>query len=287
MTGLMNALTVDVEDYYQVSAFESVVDRADWEHLPSRVERNMETLLALFAEHGARATFFTLGCVAKRFPEMIRRVVEQGHELASHGYDHTRVTQLTPEAFTKDVLDTKQLLEDMAGVAVRGYRAPTFSITSGNPWAFDILKETGHEYSSSVYPVKHDLYGWPAAPRFAFRHPRSGLLEVPITTVRIFNRNLPAGGGGYFRLYPYALTKWSLGQVNEVDRESCVFYMHPWEIDFDQPRQDGLSWKSRFRHYVNLHRMEGRLGRLLTDFKWGTMEEVFLRTWRTEQGADA
>ena len=282
----MNALTVDVEDYYQVSAFESVVDRSDWEHLPSRVERNMETLLALFAARGARATFFTLGCVAKRFPGMVRMLVEQGHELASHGYDHTRVTQLTPEAFTKDVLDTKHMLEDIAGVAVRGYRAPTFSITSGNPWAFEILKETGHEYSSSVYPVKHDLYGWPAAPRFAFRHPRSGLLEVPITTVRMFGRNLPAGGGGYFRLYPYALTRWALRHVNEIDGEPGVFYMHPWEIDHAQPRQQGLSWKSRFRHYINLHRMEDRLESLLSNFKWGTMEQVFLAP-RGESGEQA
>ena len=282
----MNALTVDVEDYYQVSAFEGVVDRADWGQLPSRVERNTDLLLAMFARQGARATFFTLGCVAKQFPDLVRRVVQQGHELASHGFDHTRVTQLTPESFRKDVMDTKSLLEDIAGVTVRGYRAPTFSIVADNRWAFDILADVGYEYSSSIYPVKHDFYGWPSAPRFAFHHQQSGMLEVPVTTVRIFNRNLPCGGGGYFRLYPYAFTKWSLRHVNEVDHKPCVFYMHPWEIDSDQPRQKGLSWKTRFRHYLNLHRMEDRLSNLLRDFHWGTMEEVFL-TNRSERDSTA
>ena len=274
---MVNALTVDVEDYYQVSAFEKVIDRADWQRLESRVERNTEALLALFDEHRVRATFFTLGGVAERFPNLVRSVVRNGHELASHGYDHTRVTQMDVTAFRKDVTDTKHMLEDIGGVAVRGYRAPTFSITADNSWAFPVLRDAGYEYSSSIYPVKHDLYGWPSAPRFAFRHRDCDLLEVPVTTVRLFNRNFPCGGGGYFRLYPYAFMRVLLRHVNSADRQPCVFYMHPWEIDAEQPRQTGLGWKTRFRHYLNLHRMQNRLHRLLNDFRWDTMAEVYGR----------
>lgn len=273
---ITNALTVDVEDYFQVSAFERSVSRADWDRLQGRVERNTEQLLELFASHGARATFFVLGWVAERHPALMRRIVEQGHELASHGYDHTRVVNLDPGGLRADVTRTRELLEQAAGCRVRGYRAPSFSIGRDNLWALEVLREAGYEYSSSIYPVRHDLYGFPEAPRFAFRHRASGMLEVPVSTVHLMGRNLPAGGGGFFRLYPYALSRWLMRRVNSVDRQPCIFYTHPWEVDAAQPRQEGVGWRTRFRHYLNLERMPARLARLLADFRWGRMDEVFL-----------
>jgi polysaccharide deacetylase family protein (PEP-CTERM system associated) len=270
-----NAMTVDVEDYFQVSAFERHVPRDAWDAKECRVERNVDRILGLFDRHGVQATFFTLGWVAERYPQMLRRVVAQGHEIASHGWSHVRVTQQDAEAFRQDVLRTKSLLEDVSGQEVIGYRAASYSIGESNLWALDVLSDTGHRYSSSIYPIRHDLYGMPNAPRFAFR-PVEGhsFLEFPVTTVKIGGRNLPCGGGGWFRLLPYAGTRWALRRVNAVDRESAIFYFHPWEVDPEQPRQPGLDAKTRFRHYLNLHRTERRLDRLLRDFAWGRMDEV-------------
>lgn len=270
-------MTVDVEDYFQVSAFEGHIDRAQWDTLSCRVEVNTDRILALFDAAGVKATFFTLGWVAERYPALIRRIVEGGHELASHGYAHVRVTQQQPAEFRADVEKTKHLLEDIGGIEVRGYRAASYSIGAGNLWALDELGEAGYRYSSSIYPVRHDLYGMPEAPRFAFR-PRgeASILEVPITTLRVAGKNLPCGGGGFFRLYPYAVSRWALRRINDGEGQSGMFYFHPWEIDPAQPRQTGLDLKTRTRHYLNLGRMESRLQALLGDFAWDRMDRVFL-----------
>jgi polysaccharide deacetylase family protein (PEP-CTERM system associated) len=269
-----NALTVDVEDYFQVSALAAHIDRGSWGGLECRVERNVDRLLALFSEYDAYATFFTLGWIAERYPHLVRRIVSAGHELASHGYGHLRCTEQSRAELLADVRRAKNLLEDLGGQAVLGYRAPSFSIGTDNGWAFDVLLEAGYRYTSSIYPVHHDHYGMPDAPRFAY-DARPGLREIPITTIRVLGRNLPAGGGGYFRLLPYRLSRWALQRVNEVDARPAIFYVHPWEIDPAQPRVPGTSLKTRFRHYVNLHKTESRLGRLLGDFRWGRVDEVF------------
>ena len=275
-TRLINALTIDVEDYFQVSAFAPHIARTEWDQRECRVERNMDRILGLLARHQTHATFFTLGWIAERYPQLVRRIVDEGHELASHGYGHQRASDLSRDEFIEDVTRAKALLEDIGGQAVWGYRAPSFSIGDGNLWALDVLQEAGYRYSSSIYPVRHDHYGSPDAPRFAHQV-RPGLMEVPPTTLRLFSRNLPSSGGGYFRLFPYALSRWMLRQVNQRDGESAIFYMHPWEIDPQQPRIPGVSLKTRFRHYVNIDRTEQRLDRLLSDFAWGRMDEIFLR----------
>ena len=271
----VNAMTVDVEDYFQVSAFERHIAAADWERMPVRVERNTNRVLELFAERGVHATFFTLGWVAQRFPALVRRIVESGHEVASHGFDHTRVVHQEPAQFRADVTRTKGLLEDVTGRPVQGYRAASYSIGATNLWALDVLQETGYRYSSSIYPIRHDLYGMPDAPRFAFRVRAGGLLELPITSVNALGRRWPCGGGGFFRLFPYALSSWGLRRVNRTDRQPGIFYFHPWEVDPDQPRIEGIGLKTRMRHYLNLSRMETRLRRLLGDFRWDRMDRVF------------
>jgi polysaccharide deacetylase family protein (PEP-CTERM system associated) len=274
---LCNAMTIDVEDYFQVSAFEGHILREHWDQLPCRVEANVDRILALFDAHGVKATFFVLGWMAERYPQMLRRVVDGGHEIASHGYDHVRIIHQTREVFREEVYRTGALLEDVTGHPVGGYRAASFSIGRDTLWALDELLEAGYQYSSSIYPVHHDLYGMPEAPRFPFLPlGEGGLLEVPVTTVKIGKRNYACGGGGYFRLFPYALSRWALRRVNEHDGQSAVFYFHPWEIDPEQPRQIGIGMKTRVRHYLNLARMEGRLIRLLQDFDWGRMDHVFL-----------
>ena len=272
---ITNALTIDVEDYFQVSAFAPYIRRDEWDARECRVERNVERILAMLAARDVKATFFTLGWIAERYPHVVRDIVAQGHELASHGYGHERASDLSPEAFREDVTRAKRLLEDLGGVAVQGYRAPSFSIGTGNLWALDELARAGYRYSSSIYPIRHDHYGMPESPRFAYPLD-SGLLEVPVTTVRMFNRNLPSSGGGYFRLLPYALSRWMLRRVNREDRESAVFYFHPWEIDAGQPRIPGIDAKTLFRHYVNIPRVETRLQQLLADFRWGRMDRIFL-----------
>jgi polysaccharide deacetylase family protein (PEP-CTERM system associated) len=273
----INAMSVDVEDWFHVSAFERYVPRADWDRLPHRIERNVDRILDLFAKHGVHGTFFTLGWVAQRYPGVIRRIVGGGHEIASHGWSHVRANQQTPEQFKSDIAQTKALLEDVAGTQVVGYRAASYSIGEKNLWALQVLAESGYRYSSSIYPIRHDLYGMPSAPRFAFWPvPGSPFVEIPVTTFVLAGQKLPCGGGGFFRLFPYAFSRWAMRQVNDRDGQSCVFYFHPWEIDPGQPRPQCLGLRTRFRHYLNLGRMEGRLDRLLRDFRWGRMDEVFV-----------
>ena len=274
-----NAMSVDVEDWFQVQAMADAIPRAQWDSLPSRVERSTERILALFAGARTRATFFTLGWVAERHPGLVRRIVAEGHELASHGWDHRLVTSLTPEAFARDVGRTRRLLEDVGGVPVLGYRAPTFSIGPANPWAFAALAQEGYRYSSSTFPIRHDLYGAPDAPRTPYRPPGTPLWELPMTTVRLGGRNIPCSGGGWFRLAPYALFRAGLHRVNAGEGGAPgipgLFYFHPWEVDPGQPRVRGLRPLARFRHTVNLSRMEGRVARLLRDFAWDRMDRVF------------
>ena len=274
---IRNAMTCDVEDYFQVSAFAPYIARDSWDARECRVEANIERILALYERQGVRATFFTLGWIAERYPQVVRRIVAGGHELASHGYGHLRASDQSRAEFDQDIRSSKALLEDIGGQEVIGYRAPSFSIGERNLWALDALREAGYRYSSSIYPIAHDHYGMPDAPRFAF-YPNGpdGLLEVPVTTVRIGSRNLPAGGGGYFRLLPYALSRWMMEKVNREDGEPALFYFHPWEIDPGQPRPEGLGVKARFRHYINIGRMESRLEQLAKDFAWDRMDRIFL-----------
>jgi polysaccharide deacetylase family protein (PEP-CTERM system associated) len=273
---ITNALTIDVEDYFQVSAFAPHIKRADWDNCECRIERNIARILELLEQQNVKATFFTLGWIAERYPTIVRDIVGNGHELASHGYGHLRASDQDEETFFADIHHAKKILEDLSGLEVKGYRAPSFSIGAGNhSWAFECLARAGYRYSSSIYPIKHDHYGMPDAPRFAhFTH--ATVLEVPATTIRAFDRNWPASGGGYFRLMPYALSSLLIARVNQRDGEAAIFYFHPWEIDTGQPRVPGISAKTRFRHYLNIHRMESRLKRLLADFRWGRMDHIFL-----------
>jgi polysaccharide deacetylase family protein (PEP-CTERM system associated) len=272
---IVNALTIDVEDYFQVSAFAPYIARSEWDDRACRVERNVERILFLLDECRAKATFFVLGWIAERHPSLPRRIVDGGHELASHGHGHQRAGELGEESFFADVDASKKRLEDLTGQRVKGYRAPSFSIGEKTPWAFDCLERAGYLYSSSVYPIRHDHYGMPDAPRFAYRA-AGGLLEIPPATARLFSRNWPAGGGGYFRLLPYGASRWLLERINRRDGQPAVFYFHPWEIDHEQPRIPGIDLKTRFRHYLNLRRTEERLRRLLGDFSWGRMDAIFL-----------
>jgi polysaccharide deacetylase family protein (PEP-CTERM system associated) len=275
-TAVVNALSIDVEEWFQVGAFERVIRPGDWDGLESRVALNTGRALDVFAAAGVQATFFTLGWVAQRQPALIRRIVAEGHELASHGWAHDRVTSFTPEAFRADLRRARATLEDAAGVAVRGYRAPSFSIGKANAWALDVLAEEGYAYSSSVAPFGHDHYGWPGFPRFAHRPlPDSPMVEAPVTTARVAGR-LTGFGGGFFRLLPYALAAHFMRQVNAAERQPAIFYFHPWEIDPDQPRVADAPLKSRVRHYTNLGVMEAKLRRLLADFAWDRMDRVFL-----------
>ncbi|MBB4858522.1 polysaccharide deacetylase family protein (PEP-CTERM system associated) [Novosphingobium chloroacetimidivorans] len=274
---VINGLSVDVEDWFQVGAFETVIERESWDGLKSRVERNCESVLALFDDAGVKGTFFTLGWVAERHPALIRRIVEQGHEIASHGWDHQRVFRMDRATFAQDLAISRRAIEDAAGVALTGYRAPSFSIDARTPWAHEELAAQGYLYSSSVAPIAHDHYGWREAPRFAF-HPlaRRDLVEIPVTTAMFAGRRLAAGGGGFFRVLPYAFTRWAIRQVNAEGRPA-VFYFHPWEVDPEQPRVDGAPLRSRFRHYTNLDVMAAKLKRLVRDFAWGRMDAIAAR----------
>ena len=276
---IRNAFSIDVEDYFQVSALAPHYPPHTWDKQHCRIERNVNRMLEMLADANTHATFFTLGWVAERYPHLVKRIVAGGHELASHGYGHQRASDLSKPEFLDDISRAKKILEDLGGLAVVGYRAPSFSISEVNLWALDSLAEAGYSYSSSIYPIHHDHYGMPNAPRFAFQHQgERSLLELPATTIRLFDRNLPAAGGGYFRLLPYQLSRWSINRVNRADKQPCIFYCHPWEIDPDQPRPSGMKLKTRFRHYVNLSRTEGRLNSLLRDFSWGRVDEIFLRS---------
>lgn len=274
VSGTRNALTIDVEDYFQVSAFAPHIPRSEWPLRECRVERNVDLILSMLDQHDTKATFFTLGWIAERYPNIVRQIVSNGHEIASHGYGHERATDQSPDSFFADVNVAKLILEDIAGTEIKGYRAPSFSIGEKNLWAFECLEKAGYLYSSSIYPIHHDHYGMPNAPRHA--HSIGNLLEIPATTLRFFNRNWPASGGGYFRLLPYGLSRWMIQRINHVDQLPAVFYFHPWEIDVEQPRIEGVGAKTRFRHYLNIHRMEQRLHRLLGDFSWTRMDKLFL-----------
>lgn len=272
---MRNALSVDVEDWFQVGAFDRTIDRADWDGLGHRVERNTDAVLALFAERDVKATFFTLGWVAERYPALMRRIAAAGHEVASHGYDHARVFTLTPDQFRADLRKARALLEDASGQAVTGYRAPSFSIDPRTPWAHMILAEEGYRYSSSVAPIRHDHYGWPDSPRFAWKPlADSPLVELPVTTAKAAGRTLAAGGGGFFRLLPYAFSRWAIRQVNQQDHRPAIIYFHPWEIDPDQPRVAGAPLRSRVRHYSNLSVMAAKLRRLIGDFDWTRVDAL-------------
>lgn len=271
--GLVNGLSVDVEDWFQVGAFEGVIDRGSWTSLDDRVERNCERILEMFAAADVQATFFTLGWVAQRHGSLMRRIVDAGHELASHGWDHERVFRFDRDTFAADLERSKKALEDASGAAVTGYRAPSFSIDQRTPWAYMALAEQGFAYSSSVAPISHDHYGWREAPRFAFKPlPWADLIEIPVTTAHFAGRRLAAGGGGFFRVLPYGFSRWAIRQVNEQDRRPAVFYFHPWEIDPQQPRVTGASLRSKVRHYTNLGVMAEKLEQLLGDFAWGRMD---------------
>jgi len=274
MSEIVNAFSIDVEDWFQVAAFAPYIDREDWDSLECRVERNVDVLLETLDKHQVKATFFTLGWIAERYPAMVGRIVAGGHELASHGYGHERVNDLTAKQFAEDIRRSKLILEHIGGKVIQGYRAPSFSIGAQTPWAHDTLRRQGYVYSSSVYPIRHDHYGSPDAPRFPYTH-ASGLVELPPTSVRIGSRNLPAAGGGYFRLLPYAVSRWSINRIVVQERQPVSFYCHPWEIDPNQPRVQHANIKSRFRHYVNQTNMLSKIENLLKDFQWAPMNIAF------------
>ncbi|MEW4466803.1 XrtA system polysaccharide deacetylase [Parasphingorhabdus sp. JC815] len=268
-------MSVDIEDWFQVGAFETVISRADWDNLEHRVERNSNVVLDLFEEAGIKATFFTLGWVAERYPALMQRIASAGHEVASHGYDHARIYTLTPDQFRDDLNRSRKILEDSSGQAVTGYRAPSFSIDQRTPWAHEILAEQGYRYSSSVAPIRHDHYGWNGSPRFAWK-PVAGsdLIELPVTTVRVGKRILAAGGGGFFRLLPYGLYDRAIRKMQKEDGRSAIFYFHPWEIDPGQPRVGNAPIKSKLRHYSRLSAMHSKLVRVGKDHIWGRMDEL-------------
>ena len=272
----INAMSVDVEDYFHVAALSEAISRDDWDSMNARVDANTRRLLDLFDRSRTRATFFVLGWVAERYPALVREISERGHEVACHGFSHKLVYQQSPAEFREETRRSKAILEDLTAQSVQGYRAASYSITPQSQWALDILCEEGFVYDSSIFPVRHDLYGMPGAERFPhmLRAPSGAeIVEFPPSTARLFGQNVPAAGGGYFRLYPYALSRWLMRRVNETEKQPTVFYLHPWEVDPDQPQVD-VGWRSRFRHYNNLGKCEARLGRLLGDFRFGTVKSV-------------
>ena len=272
---MRNALSVDVEDWFHVGAFERVIKHDNWAGLECRVERNTDILLDMFDASGIKATFFTLGWVAERYPALMRRIADAGHELGNHGSNHDRVFTRTPQQFAGDIDRARKTIEDMSGTKVTGYRAPSFSIDKRTPWAHQVLAEQGYVYSSSVAPIQSDHYGWPEAPRFAFK-PVAGadLIEIPVTTAVFAGKRLAAGGGGYFRLLPYAFSRWAMRQVNDDDKRPAIIYFHPWEIDPGQPRVANAPIKSKLRHYTNLGAMQGKLQRLISDFEWDRLDAI-------------
>jgi polysaccharide deacetylase family protein (PEP-CTERM system associated) len=275
MSMVVNAMTIDVEDYFQVSAFDDVVRREEWELRPSRVVSNTMRLLQVFDQYSVKGTFFVLGWVADRFPGLVRDIASAGHELASHGYGHRIVYSQTPDEFREDVRRAKGTIENVSGQVVGGYRAPSFSITKKSLWALDVLVEEGYRYDASIFPIRHDRYGIPDAPRHrhVLTRPGGTLTEAPGSTVRVLGSNLPVAGGGYFRILPYWWTKWGIARLNRSESQPAIFYLHPWEIDPGQPRLPA-SRLSRFRHYRNLDKAEPRLKRLLTDFRFGMLKDV-------------
>ncbi|UTA47382.1 DUF3473 domain-containing protein [Simiduia sp. 21SJ11W-1] len=273
---ITHAMTVDVEDYFHVAAFNQVIKPEDWGNWPSRVERNTDALLALFDSADVRITFFILGWVAERHPQLVQRIQQAGHEIASHGYSHQLIYQQTPEVFREETARSKAILEDITGTQVKGYRAASYSITQKSLWALDILAEQGFSWDSSIFPTRHDNYGIPGSPEEPYTIiTQSGatLTEFPLTTAKVLGQAIPAAGGGYFRQYPYALSRWLFNRASHNQTRPQIFYLHPWEIDPTQPRVAGASWFSRFRHYTNLSRCKPRLEQLLKDFAFGTMTD--------------
>jgi polysaccharide deacetylase family protein (PEP-CTERM system associated) len=275
VSGVVNAMTIDVEDYFHVSVFDTVIPRSRWEHLESRVSANTERLLGVFESHGIKATFFVLGWVAERFPALVRRIAGLGHEVASHGYGHELIYRQTRERFRDDVRRSKGLLEDTVGDRVEGYRAPSYSITTRSLWALDVLVAEGYAYDASIFPIRHDRYGIPGSPRHphVLQRDSGSLIEAPGSTIRVGGVNLPVAGGGYFRILPYEWTRWGIARINEKERRPAIFYLHPWEIDPAQPRFDA-GWVGGFRHYRNLDQTEMRLHRLLRDFSFAPLRDI-------------
>jgi polysaccharide deacetylase family protein (PEP-CTERM system associated) len=265
----VNYLTIDVEDYFQVAAFEKVIQPATWANYPSRVEQNTTRILDLLDTYGVKGTFFIVGWTAERFPGLVKEIVTRGHEIGCHSYQHQKIYNQTLEEFRRDTQKAKDILEQASGRPVVGYRAPTYSITKKSLWAFDILQELGFKWDSSIFPIRHDNYGIPDAPRFAYKLPYHDLIEYPISTALIWGRKIPIAGGGYFRIFPYWFTKMALAKINKVEKQPFIFYLHPWEVDPDQPKVSHAGWKSRFRHYHNLGKTEERLHRLLKEFRFG------------------
>ena len=283
---IVNVMSVDVEDYFHVSVFDGIVPRAEWDRMESRVCANTDRLLDIFDEFGVHGTFFVLGWVAERHPDLVRRIGNRGHEIASHGYAHRLVYDQTPSAFREDVRRAKQLLEDATGRAVGGYRAPSYSITPRSLWALDVLIEEGYWYDASIFPIRHDRYGIPVSARhlYAIERPAGSVVEAPGSTVRFGPLNFPVAGGGYFRILPYAWTRWGIARVNRGEAKPAIFYLHPWEIDPDQPRLSaGLL--GQFRHYRNLDKTEERLRSLLRDFRFGPLQSLIQE--RSETTSDA
>jgi len=274
---MKHAMTIDVEDYFHVAAFAKVINPSEWEDYPSRVVKNTEAILQLFCDKGIKATFFCLGWVAEREPDLIRRIASQGHEIASHGYSHQLVYSQTPEVFRDETMRSKELLENICQNSVTGYRAASYSITSKSTWALEILAELGFTWDSSIFPIKHDNYGMPNSPEHPYKIALSegrSLTEFPLTTAKVGPFSLPAAGGGYFRQYPYALSKWLFKRASENQTKPQIFYLHPWEVDPHQPRIQNASLFSKFRHYTNIKKCMGRLERMVDDFSFTTMTQA-------------
>lgn len=273
---MLNALTIDVEDYFMVSAFADKVKFEDWHRQECRIEKNTYRILELLNEYKVKATFFVLGWIAERYPQLIKDISSSGHEIASHGYNHRLIYDQTADEFRKDIRKTKKILEDITGEPVVGYRATSFSVIKKTFWALDILVQEGFKYDSSIFPIIHDRYGIIDFSRFPVRvnlNGSGGILEFPLSTIRLFNSNFPVAGGGYFRLFPYMFFKKGIKRINNLEKQPAIFYFHPWEIDPKQPVQN-VGWKTRIRHYTNLRKTEDRLKRLLSDFRWGRVSDV-------------
>lgn len=274
---VVHAMTVDVEDYFHVAAFNKVISPDQWDNWPSRVEANTHRLLALFAEHGIKITFFVLGWVANKHPTLVQAISDAGHEIASHGFSHQLIYRQTQDVFREETAKSKQILEDIIGQPVLGYRAASYSITRKSLWALEVLTDLGFTWDSSIFPTRHDNYGIPGSPEepYTICTPNGGrLIEFPLTTAKVLGQSVPAAGGGYFRQYPYALSRWLFSRASLQGKKSQIFYLHPWEIDPEQPRVPNASWFSNFRHYTNLGRCLPRLEQLLKDFPFGTMTQA-------------
>ncbi len=273
-SAITNYLTIDIEDYFQVSAFETVIDPLSWDNFPSRVVRNTLVILELLEDRGVKATFFIVGWIADRYPWLVRKISNRNHEIGCHGYWHKKVYDLTPETFRQDTYRCKSRLEDITGKPIKGYRAPSYSITRKSLWALDVLAELGFKYDSSIFPTYHDNYGIPDAPRFEYKLKKQRMMEYPISTAKVMGRNIPISGGGYFRLFPYIVTHNALKRINTIEKQPFVFYLHPWELDPEQPRVRHVGVLSRFRHYVNLNTTKHKFEKLLYDFRFGKFSKA-------------